>query len=321
VKRGLVIGKFMPLHKGHIGLIEFAAQQCDELIVSLSYTDSDPIDGQLRFAWLTEVFKNNPSIKPFLVKDSFDNEALPIQERTRIWAKFLENTYPQIDYLFSSESYGDWLAKHLDAEHIIFDIDRGEFPVSASMIREKPFQHWEFIPLVVRPYFVKNICFYGPESTGKSQMTIQMAEHFTTAWVPEVAREMLINNEFTVEDIIQIGYAQYNRIQKNIRGANKFLMCDTDAITTQIYSQHYLGTIPSILFELEAKVKYEAYFLFDIDVPWVDDGLRDLGDKRKEMFGIFKSALDKRSIPYTLVRGDWDQRRRIVIDRIEKLLR
>jgi HTH-type transcriptional repressor of NAD biosynthesis genes len=257
----------------------------------LSYTDSDPIDGQLRFAWLTEVFKNNPSIKPFLVKDSFDNEALPIQERTRIWAKFLENTYPQIDYLFSSESYGDWLAKHLDAEHIIFDIDRGEFPVSASMIREKPFQHWEFIPLVVRPYFVKNICFYGPESTGKSQMTIQMAEHFTTAWVPEVAREMLINNEFTVEDIIQIGYAQY------------------------------LGTIPSILFELEAKVKYEAYFLFDIDVPWVDDGLRDLGDKRKEMFGIFKSALDKRSIPYTLVRGDWDQRRRIVIDRIEKLLR
>jgi HTH-type transcriptional repressor of NAD biosynthesis genes len=32
--RGLVIGKFMPVHNGHIALINFAASQCDELIVS-----------------------------------------------------------------------------------------------------------------------------------------------------------------------------------------------------------------------------------------------------------------------------------------------
>mgnify|MGYP003834889701 CR=1 FL=1 len=33
MKRGLVIGKFMLVHKGHIALINFAASQCDELIV------------------------------------------------------------------------------------------------------------------------------------------------------------------------------------------------------------------------------------------------------------------------------------------------
>ncbi|MCC6288802.1 MAG: adenylyltransferase/cytidyltransferase family protein [Chitinophagaceae bacterium] len=51
MKRGLVIGEFMPLHKGHITLIEFATAQCDELIISMSYTDADAIDPQLRFAW------------------------------------------------------------------------------------------------------------------------------------------------------------------------------------------------------------------------------------------------------------------------------
>ena len=50
--RGLVIGKFMPVYKGHIALIHFAASQCDELIVSMSYTHNDPINFQWRFNWL-----------------------------------------------------------------------------------------------------------------------------------------------------------------------------------------------------------------------------------------------------------------------------
>jgi len=74
MKRGLVIGKFMPLHKGHIALIEFAAALCDELIVSMSYTDNDPIDPQLRLEWIKEQFKSRPDIKPFIIKDRFDDE-------------------------------------------------------------------------------------------------------------------------------------------------------------------------------------------------------------------------------------------------------
>jgi HTH-type transcriptional repressor of NAD biosynthesis genes len=57
MKRGLVIGKFMPLHKGHIALIEFAAALCDELIVSMSYTDNDPIDPQLRLEKIAEHYQ------------------------------------------------------------------------------------------------------------------------------------------------------------------------------------------------------------------------------------------------------------------------
>jgi len=133
----------------------------------------------------------------------------------------------------------------------------------------------DYIPKEVQPYFVKRICFYGPESTGKSTAAVRMAEHYHTLSVPEVAREMLVTNNFTIDDIIRIGKAQTERVLECTRLANKLLFCDTDVIVTQIYSRHYLGVVPEICFEFERQVKYDKYFFFDIDVPWVEDRIAD----------------------------------------------
>ena len=51
---GLVLGKFMPLHKGHLALIDFAAKQCDRLNVLLCYTPEEPINGSTRQHWLRQ---------------------------------------------------------------------------------------------------------------------------------------------------------------------------------------------------------------------------------------------------------------------------
>jgi HTH-type transcriptional repressor of NAD biosynthesis genes len=160
---------------------------------------------------------------------------------------------------------------------------------------------------------IKLICFYGPESTGKSSMAEKMAARYQTTFVPEVAREMLVTNNFDVDKIAEIGKRQTERVLEKLEVANKILFCDTDLITTQIYSQYYLHEIPRILSELERKISYDHYFLFNIDVPWIPDGLRDLGDKREYMFEVFRSELDKRKIPYTNVQGTPDQREQIVM--------
>jgi HTH-type transcriptional repressor of NAD biosynthesis genes len=166
---------------------------------------------------------------------------------------------------------------------------------------------------------IKLICFYGPESTGKTAMAKQLAQRYKTVYVPEVAREMITTNDFTREDIIRIGQAQTARVLEMIQVADKILFCDTDLITTQIYSHHYLQEVPDILYELEKQVEYDHYFLFDIDVPWISDGLRDLGHRRKEMFEIFQNALEKREIQYTLVKGNWKQRENTIISAVEKI--
>lgn len=321
MKRGLVIGKFMPVHTGHIALIQFASSLCDELIVSMSYQEDDVIPGQLRFSWLEEIFKDNPKIKPALVKDDFNDESLAWPERTKVWAEFLKKRYGKIDVMVSSEEYGTFLDEHLGAIHVPFDPARKQIPVSATLIREKPFTYWEYIPAVVRPYFVKKICFYGPESTGKSVMAKQLAAYYHTEFVPEVAREIVSSNEFTVDEIIKIGYAQTERIIDKAKTANKILFCDTDLITTQIYCRHYLGIVPDVLYELEKKIIYDQYFLFDIDVPWVGDGMRDLGDNRQGMFEIFKHELEIRNISYLLVKGDYKERERFLISELNKIVR
>lgn len=320
MKRGLVIGKFMPIHNGHIALINFAAAHCEELIVSMSFTPDDKIDPLLRFEWIKEIFKDQPNIKPAIIADDFDNETLPLKERTNIWANKMLEVYPKIDILFSSECYGAPFAHNLQAEHILFDEPRKFTPISATLIRNNPFQYWDFIPEQVRPYFVKKICFYGPESTGKSTMAEKMALYFNTVFVPEVARELITSNDITVNDIINIGIAQTARVKEKISIANKIVFCDTDLITTKIYSQYYLNEIPDILNDLENEIRYDLYFLMDIDVEWVADHLRDFGDRRLEMFNLFKSELEKRDINYFLISGNYEEREENVKKYITSIL-
>lgn len=321
MKRGLVIGKFMPLHHGHIALIEFAAAHCDELIVSMSYNATDIISSELRFSWINKTFKDQSTIKVFSIVDDFDREDLPLTERTQVWADRMRQVYPPIDLVFSSEEYGVPFAKNLGAEHKGFDPERKLFPVSATRIRENPFAYWKYLPKIVRPFFVKKICLYGPESTGKSVMAKQLASYYQTEFVPEVAREIVSSNEFTVDDIIKIGQAQTQRVLDKTKTANKILFCDTDLITTQIYCRHYLGEVPPILYELEKQVTYNQYFLFDIDVPWVADGMRDLGTRRQEMYDVFEIELVKRGIKFIEVRGDFNEREDILKKYVDSILK
>jgi len=168
---------------------------------------------------------------------------------------------------------------------------------------------------------VKKICFYGPESTGKSVMARQLAEFYKTEFVPEVAREIVSSNDFTTDDIIKIGYAQTERVVEKEKTASRILFCDTDLITTQIYCRQYLGVVPAVLYELEKKIIYDQYFLFDIDVPWIADGMRDLSDNRQDMFNVFKHELEVRKIPYLLVKGNYEEREHFVKTELNKMIR
>lgn len=311
----------MPVHKGHLALIDFAAAQCDELIVSMSFTEKDPIEGDIRYEWLKLIYQDSDKVIVEKVVDDFDDESLPIYERTQIWAKFITKRFPRIDFVFSSEEYGEPFATSIGAKSVMYDLDRVNVPISATQIRKDPFQNWDYIPQEVRPYFVKKICLYGPESTGKTEMAKRMAAYYETIFVPEVARELILSNDFTLADIEQIGKVQTERILKKIKSANKILFCDTDLITTQIYSQYYLKGVPDLLYELERQTRYDKYFLFDIDVPWVADGLRDLSDKREEMLSAFRYELEKRKIDYVLVKGSWEERFEIIKREVDRLLK
>ena len=152
-------------------------------------------------------------------------------------------------------------------------------------------------------------------------MARRMAKHYHTVFVPEVAREMVTSNQFTEEEIVRIGEAQTQRVLEQAKIANLILFCDSDLITTQIYAEIYLKKVPEALIDLEKKIKYDQYLLFDIDIPWVADGLRDLGERRSEMMEVFRNKLESRKIPYTLISGSLEQRERVIISVVDNLLK
>jgi HTH-type transcriptional regulator, transcriptional repressor of NAD biosynthesis genes len=165
------------------------------------------------------------------------------------------------------------------------------------------------------------VCLFGPESVGKTTASHALAaKHPGAIVVPEVARDMVFDSDFTLEDIERIAEAQTAAVMNADRSPADLVICDTDVITTGLYSQIYLGSIPESVTALESAVKYDLYLLFDIDVPWVADGLRDLGDRRQEIHAMFKAALDERGIEYVEVRGDWDARTRIIEDAVNGIL-
>lgn len=317
---GLVFGKFMPVHAGHLALIDFARQRCDHLIVSMTVDPTDSIPAGHRLAWLTELLAPYPTIEVVAEASDFHDPSLPLAEATKLWAAFIRQRFPAVSVFFASEAYGPLLAGHSGLRYVPFDPGRQQVPVSASQIRQHPAQYWAYIPEPVRPYFVKKICLYGPESVGKTTTARQLATAYDTVFVPEVARDLITTNEFSRDDIIRIGYAQTEAVQAAERRANRILFCDTDLITTQIYSAVYLHEVPPILYDLEQQIQYDLYVLLDIDVPWVADGMRDLGDRRVDMRNRFQYELDRRKIRYQIIRGSFADRFNAIREIADNLL-
>ncbi len=216
------------------------------------------------------------------------------------------------EVLFTSEDYGPVMAQYLRCEHLMVDRSRNTFPISATLVRENPWACWEFLDPVVRSYFVKTICVYGPESTGKSTLCEKLAKHFCTVWQPEFAREYLGDRHWNFEDmeIIARGHLAAHKCYE--MAANRILFMDTDAITTLVYSRHYYGRIPEFVQEQADQMKNRvALYLFtDIDVEWVAEPGRELGlpHQREMIRKELAEELKIRGIPYRLIYGDWDQR-------------
>ena len=300
----------MPPHLGHLRLIEFGSKRCDQLIVALCSRPHEPIPGQLRHQWMKELLKKYPNTKLIQIKANLPWDSESSRRASRIWCKYLAKRLRKIDIIFSSEFYGDYLAEYMKVRHQMFDLKRKQVNVSGTKIRLNPFKYWEYLPEIVRPYYVKKVCVYGPESTGKSTLARQLAEHYETTWVPEFARGHIASqgNKFNYEDIKKVGWGQLATEQKGAKIANKFLFCDTDSITTTIYSRHYFGKCPRFIRQLANQPRFDLYLFTDIDLVWKKDELRDLGHRRQEFKKRFENELIKRNQKYVMISGSGQER-------------
>lgn len=318
---GMILGKFMPIHKGHQYLIEFALEQVEHLTVIVGSLAGEPIPGRLRYEWVKELY---PDVDVQHCTD--ENPQYPHEHADfwNLWVTSIRKFIPRgPDVVFTSEDYGDELAKRLGARHVICDLSRSCVPVSATRIRENPFENWQFIPEPVRPYFARRVVIYGPESTGKTTLAEKLASHYQTVWAPEFARNYLDEKGAWVElsDIPRIAEGQIASEERLARQANRLLICDTELITTCVYSRHYFGECPIEVEQKADERQYDLYLLLDIDVPFVADWQRPDGDSREAFFTTFRHELERRGRRYVVISGNYEERFARAVEVIDELLR
>ena len=322
---GLVLGKFYPLHKGHLGLVRFAASQCDVLFVLLCASDKEIIAGEIRLNWLNETFTDKnygkAKIKPVLFNYSeseLPNTSVSSRSVAKIWASKIKKLFNKIDVVFTSEKYGDYLAEFLSCKHISFDNVREQFPISASDIRKNPFKYWDYIAQAARPYFVKKVAILGTESTGKSILTQKLAAHFKTTFVSEAGREVVPETEkCTITNLYEIAELHAQRIIEKLKYADKILFIDTDINITRSYAQflfnHELKVEPWVLEANHADI----YLYLEADAPFIQDGTRLNVLKRNRLDKLHKIMLEKSNVKFESIVGDWQERFVKAIELIE----
>lgn len=319
MKTGLIIGKFLPPHKGHLALIEYGLSNCDELIILIHITKNDYIEGERRICFLNDIFKENKRVRiDFVLDDTLPSSSVSDRTISKIWANYLSKRFPEVRIIFSSEKYGEYLSEYMNIESKTFDIDRIHYPISATMIREKPYLYWNYIPDQIKTFFIKKICIYGPESTGKTTLTERLAKYYSTAYVEEVARDIIDNNELTIDTIEKIFTSHADKIIISTKRAERFLFVDSDHITTEIYSKFFFSRVPDYPQWVVNANKFDLYLFCDIDIPWVSDPQRFTSHIREKTREWFLSELIKRNINYEIIDGnDYEERFRKAVAFIE----
>jgi HTH-type transcriptional repressor of NAD biosynthesis genes len=325
MKRGFVLGKFMPLHKGHEAMIEFALQNCDELTILVCSLPTEPIDGNLRYRWMRNRF---PNARVLHCDKVLPQEPHDHKDFWTIWKNIIFSYHPEpVDVIFGSEDYVNILSYLIGCEGMVFDKARRFVPISGTAVRANSIKNWDYMNADVRSHFAKKVLICGTESTGKSTLTENLANFYNTTFMPEYARQYI--DDYLDGNMDNLKYEHFDDFSYTHRyiesvkqyNANKILFTDTDAITTLIFSREYYGKVSRKVIELANSEKYDLVLLCNPDVPWIDDGQRNLEHKRQELYYQFIHELKIRNMDYIDVKGTWDERWKIATNAVNKLLK
>jgi HTH-type transcriptional repressor of NAD biosynthesis genes len=337
---GLVVGKFWPPHRGHQLLLETAAAQVAELLV-LVYANPDDLThpAPTRAGWLRELYRGDDytqgprigatplRIIALTAADGVPPDDADDHTQREFVRQWLARHAEAIDVVFSSEQYGPGFARHLGVAHVMVDEPRQQVPVSGTGLRaalaadaasyhllDSRYLH-PFIAAqygAVAPAAVPRLVLLGAESSGKTTLAGALAEALGTAWVPEYGRTLheQKNGELAYEDLLYIGRRQLELEDAATPQAHGWLVCDTNAATTALYSYYYFHRCEPALQALAraCAARYARTFVCLPTVPFAQDGWRGPEALRQFQHGAILMQLDLLGIPYTLLDGSVAER-------------
>lgn len=327
--RGLVVGKFCPLHLGHERLIEFAAARCAQLLViGWSQPGFAGYSAERRERWLRARF---PQAIVAVLDDArlvalcrqrgiavralpHDNDSEQVQRAFTAWLCVALFGGP-VQAVFTGEDYGDGfaeaLAQHFNApvQHHRLERSTDIGQASGTQLRVDPHAHRSSLSPAVYADHVQRVAFIGGESTGKSTLARVLAERLGTVWVPEFGRTLWEQQggDLLAQDLLRIAATQAQHEDQAAQQAHRWLFCDTTPLVTLGYSGWMFGTMPGPLLRA-AERAYDLLFLCAPDIPFEQDGTRVGEGFRMRQHAWYLQQLQARGVDHVLLEGDLDTR-------------
>jgi len=318
----IIIGKFLPPHKGHEFLIRFAQSLFPSLTIVVDCTPHQELPTELRVKWLRELF---PSVEVVGLTQPTPQEPSEHPQFWEFWKNTLQTASSKpITHVVASETYGVKLAEALGATFIPCNPSRDTVNISATRVKQDPKNHWHQLINPAKPYFTKLIRLMGPESTGKSTLAKNLAQKLDCPYVPEYAKDFIIvKGGVTQEDMPLFATGQTAQIQAalEVNQRNPYVICDTCPLTTKVWTNTLYGTT----LEITAPHTFDLTFLIYPTNPWVGDVHRNVlkdshtEDSRLKMFNDMLKELQQTGCNPIILKGSFEENEAQALEAINNL--
>jgi len=199
---------------------------------------------------------------------------------------------------------------------------------------------------------LKKVVVIGPESTGKSMLSQQLAKHYNTSWVPEYAREYLTKHgmNYTYDDLLTIAKGQIAQEESIVNGelssdsyrmmnkqppsltfhhpiaiGSQFtpVFIDTDMYVMKVWCEVVFGKCHRYILDQIVERKYDLYLLCNVDLPWVKDELREYPDleSRQGLYYMYKDIMVNQAVPWADISGNYEERLQKAVKAVDELMK
>ncbi|CAA9272989.1 MAG: Ribosylnicotinamide kinase [uncultured Adhaeribacter sp.] len=154
------------------------------------------------------------------------------------------------------------------------------------------------------------IAVTGPESTGKSTLAAQLAQHYHSGWVPEYARDYIakLNRPYTAQDVELIAAGQLSRLQQSLQEIKGPVFCDTELIVIKIWMLHAFGFCPEWILRAIEQQNFNLYLLLNVDLPWEPDPQREHPHLRQFFYDWYQRELQQYGFNFVCISGNYENR-------------